>query len=147
MTTPDQGAGGASDHDARFRHDLLTPVNHILGFCSLLIDAAEDLGRPERLSRLRGLREDGGRVLEMIELALPRHPTPDHVPDYPLLADRLTIPLGAIVLACDDLGSAPSDDSPDREEFLDDLAKIRRASHLLVEMARQGPARLPATLP
>jgi signal transduction histidine kinase len=145
MSPPDPATAGAAEPIARFRHDLLTPVNHILGFCALLLDDAEMLGPPERLAALRRLYDEGCRVLEAIEDVLPRNPGPDHSPDFSALADRLAIPADAIARGCDRLGSAQDDrDAPDRADFLDDLAKIRRASALLVEMARKGPAGLPA---
>lgn len=125
--------------ESRFRHDLLTPVNHILGYASLLLDAAQDRGQSELWPPLHDLGELGRRVLAVIEDALPSAPEPDHRPDHRALADRLAGPTDAILARCDELETAGVDNDAERSEFLSDVAGIRDAARRLVELARSGP--------
>lgn len=128
------------DPEARFRHDLLTPVTHILGYCSLLIDAALMRDAREELEGLQSLLNEGHRVLGVIEEILPRGAVPEHGFDYVLLASRLSGPSNAIVLGCLRLESLCSDilDQEGRES-LDDLLQIKGASQRLIELANRGP--------
>ncbi|WP_435016995.1 hypothetical protein TA3x_004581 [Tundrisphaera sp. TA3] len=141
MNLPDRSEPGEVDPGARFRHDLLTPVNHILGYCSLLIDSARMRDAREQLIDLRSLFDEGRRVLDVIEDILPRDPAPDQRLDYALLAVRLAGPADAIVRSCNRLETIPSDHRDlDRGEYLDDLLQIKEASQRLIEMAHRGPS-------
>jgi adenylate cyclase len=53
-------------HISRIRHDLRTPVNHILGYSEMLIEDAEDLGRGELIGDLKKINEAGHRLLGSI---------------------------------------------------------------------------------
>jgi signal transduction histidine kinase len=55
----------------RFRHELRTPLNHIIGFAEVLIDDAQEGGRPELLPALREIRAEGFSLLEALQSALP----------------------------------------------------------------------------
>jgi signal transduction histidine kinase len=55
----------------RFRHELRTPLNHIIGFAEILIDDAEDGGRPALIPALREIRSGGMNLLESMQTALP----------------------------------------------------------------------------
>jgi signal transduction histidine kinase len=47
---------------ARLRHDLLTPLNGVIGYAGILLEDAADLGRDEMLERLEDVRS-GARAL------------------------------------------------------------------------------------
>jgi two-component system cell cycle response regulator len=64
---------------ARLRHDLRTPVNHILGYGELLMEDAEAAGRPDRMVGLARVRTAARELISLI----------DTVP-----ADRLAAALG-----------------------------------------------------
>jgi signal transduction histidine kinase len=51
----------------RFRHDLRTPLNHIIGFAEIMIDDAEDHGRPEPVAALRRIRAGGYDLLALLQ--------------------------------------------------------------------------------
>jgi signal transduction histidine kinase len=55
----------------RFRHELRTPLNHIIGFADILLDDAEEGGRPELVPALREIRTGGMALLESMQIALP----------------------------------------------------------------------------
>ena len=48
------------------RHNLRTPINHILGYGEMLMEDAEDQGREEFLPDLRRIIEDGKLALAVI---------------------------------------------------------------------------------
>src|SRR5947207_15095268 len=52
------------------RHNLRTPINHILGYGEMLMEDAEDQGREEFLPDLRRILEDGKLALALINGAL-----------------------------------------------------------------------------
>ena len=66
MSLPDDSSAAEA---SRRRHELRTPVNHILGYAELLIEDAEDLGRPERAEPLRAIHARGKEVLELVSSA------------------------------------------------------------------------------
>jgi DNA-binding response OmpR family regulator len=55
----------------RLRHDLRTPVNHILGYSQLLIEDSQESGNGGRFPQLEELAGLGQDILRQIELALP----------------------------------------------------------------------------
>lgn len=60
----------------RLRHDLRTPVNHILGYSQLLIEDAHESGNGGRFPQLEEVAGLGQEILRQIEVALPS-PEPD----------------------------------------------------------------------
>src|SRR5262249_11061563 len=89
----DNGAGGglmmsgtvpmatAGQEDVRrFRHDLRTPLNHVIGYGELLLEEAEEGENDELLTLLRGLIRAGKEAVALIERHLtPRLTSPDGV--------------------------------------------------------------------
>lgn len=139
MTPPARPPSIDRSPAARFRHDLLTPVNHIVGYASLLLDAAQDSGKTDRWPTLHILVEQGRRVQDTIEEWLPSDPATQDRPDYSAMADQLATVAGLILEGCDSLEQAAALDDTDRAEFLADLSGIRVATLRLVDMARTGP--------
>ena len=121
---------------ALLRHDLITPVNHILGYCDLLVDDAEENGRIYRLQSLRVVRTLGKEALGAIDRALARALDGDGPAEIASLGRALLAPSAAIVEACNAMAEASSGAS-DGPGFLDDLAKIREAGARLVLIAEQ----------
>src|SRR3954463_8502371 len=110
------------DAIAKFRHDLLTPVNHIIGYCEILIEDAEGSGQEAMLAGLQSILHRGRQLLEDIEHALPGAANAS-VADLPALRRRLLAPLGEILEACD--GMRWGADAAALSGFADDLAKVR----------------------
>ncbi len=50
---------------AQLRHDLKTPVGHIMGYSEMIEEDVED-NLPEVVSDLRSIRSSGERILELI---------------------------------------------------------------------------------
>ena len=59
------------DSIADYRHDLLTPVNHIIGYCEILIEDAEGSGQEQTLAGLKSILDQGRHLLEDIQRAMP----------------------------------------------------------------------------
>jgi two-component system, cell cycle response regulator len=53
----------------RLRHDLRTPVNHILGYGEMLMEDAEAFGRVDRLDGLTRIRETAREMIGLIDAA------------------------------------------------------------------------------
>src|SRR5437588_65012 len=51
---------------AKIRHDLRTPINHIIGFSEMLLEEAVDQVPEEFLKDLHKIRAGGARLLELI---------------------------------------------------------------------------------
>src|SRR6266576_3300767 len=52
------------------RHNLRTPINHILGYGEMLMEDAEEQGQPKLVPDLRQILEDGRLALAVINGAL-----------------------------------------------------------------------------
>jgi len=126
MTDP-RGAG-------RLRHELRTPVNHILGYAELLIEEAGDLGREDRVAALEEVRAAGRRALDLVDRIAAAGGAAGSE-----LATRLLADLAGIAGACDLLAGGA-----DPEGFLADLARIRtacdRLASRIADFRRSGPA-------
>ena len=65
---------------ANIRHDLKTPVSHIMGYSEMIEEDVED-DLPEVVNDLRNIRNSGERILESIN---------HHLANLELLSRRLT---------------------------------------------------------
>ena len=52
---------------AEIRHNLRTPVNHILGYAGLLRDVAKEAGQSDAVALLRDIESEGGELLRAID--------------------------------------------------------------------------------
>jgi class 3 adenylate cyclase len=110
------------------RHNLRTPINHILGYGEMLMEDAEDQGRAHILSTIRHILEDGKAALAIINAALTPATNEVAEPELEALRDALLVPVNQIlerIRHCDPEGSSP------------DSAKIRIAAERLLTMATE----------
>jgi len=127
----------SADEVAALRHDMRTPVNHIVGYCELLLEDADggDGGarRSELDASLRAVRE----ALEMINASLA--PGRDVTQgDVDLLYEQLRGPHTRIMQSVGALlerGDGAADDA-----FAADVARIRHATEQLVAVRRAQAA-------
>ncbi len=119
---------------SRLRHDLITPVNHILGFTELLIEEAAERDRGHLVGRLDAVRGLGKEILEGIDHALALASEHGLPADLAGLGQSLIAPCGAIIESCDEVEDAVGQ-APDRAFFLGDLAKVRDAAARLAVIA------------
>ncbi|MBA2291164.1 MAG: protein kinase [Gemmatimonadales bacterium] len=126
------------------RHDLRTPVNHIVGYCELMLEDA--VGHPDgiRESALRAAIVGARDVIGLIDGTLSasgRNVTRD---DVVALQQRLRTPHDQIMAAVDILASSAMAGADDA--FLSDTVKVRKATgtllidHLQEQRPPNGPA-------
>ena len=82
---------------ADLRHDLRTPLNHIIGYGEMLMEDAEERGDAASLDALRGIHATAKELVAVIQNTL--SPTRDHVSEAELAAmrDSLEEPLRGII--------------------------------------------------
>src|ERR1051326_9245699 len=70
------------------KHELRTPVNHILGYSELLLESAQDAGDETLMTQARGIHSNGRKLVELIDrnLASDGHMETVHMGE--LWADR-----------------------------------------------------------
>jgi adenylate cyclase len=110
------------------RHNLRTPINHILGYSEMLMEDAEDQGKQQLLDDFRQIVEDGKLALAIINGALT--PATNEVGEFELRAmhDALLAPVNQILARVrrfePEIASA-------------DLGKIRTAAERLLAMSSE----------
>ncbi|NTU86314.1 MAG: response regulator, partial [Chloroflexales bacterium] len=149
------------------RHELRTPVNHIIGFAEMLLEEAADTGDAAGYAALDEVVATGRTLLTIISEQLGG---PEGEPAHPTLAglhERLAPHIATVVQVCDDLAIIAEHSGP--ASFVPDLLKIAAAAALLGDLAagtaggglmnahavgawsvgspRQGPAVLSAASP
>jgi signal transduction histidine kinase len=73
MTAAEVPLAGAPPTAARVRHDLLTPINGIIGYAGILLEDAADLGRDEMRGPLEEIRSGARGIADVIRRALEPH--------------------------------------------------------------------------
>ncbi|MFL5496426.1 MAG: response regulator [Gemmatimonadales bacterium] len=108
---------------ARLRHDLRTPVNHILGYGEMLIEDAEASGRMDRLGALTRIRETAREMIQLI----------DAVPTtFERLGAALRDPAYRVLVELDELRHAGAPLGPGEGA---DLQRITDAAGVLLRLA------------
>jgi class 3 adenylate cyclase len=111
---------------AKIRHDLRTPINHIIGFSEILIEDASGKVPDAFVHDLQKIRAGGDRLLGLINQHLSEDAFPVERPDLHELCHELRTPVNHIIgyselltEQCAELGQS---------DFQSDLAKIRDAA-------------------
>ena len=118
------------------RHDLVTPINLIVGYCELLSAEAADQGMTARVASLQSIRQVGFHLLGSIDQALLTSTERRFLNDVQELARNLATPAAELVRSCEELLWATQVD-PDGPTVTADLAKIRSAADRLQNMAQE----------
>src|SRR5690348_1806103 len=82
---------------AKVRHDLRTPINHIIGYSEILLEEAPGQVPEGFLDDLRKIRSGGARLLELINLHLSPEVFPESNPDLHQLCHELRTPVNHII--------------------------------------------------
>ncbi len=115
------------------RHELRTPVNHIIGFSEMLLDEASDLGMPEPYGNLHRVVVAGRQILAAITEILAGNDIAVHDSDLRVLYKRIAPYLNEISQICAEL--IVTSESEERQQFSADLRKIAAASSHLDKLA------------
>ena len=118
------------------RHELRTPVNHIVGYTEMLLEDMEGPGFADCRTMLEEILSAARDVLHLINGALP--PTRNEVSTAELanLYASIRIPQGRILGAIRNLLASPS--APAGEAFPQDLLRIKAAAERLVPGSASG---------
>jgi CheY-like chemotaxis protein len=133
------------DEVATLRHDMRTPVNHIVGYCELLLEDADGPDHAERRGRLEESLRAVREALEMINTSLAPGARDVTQQDVDSLYERLRDPHARIMSSMAAL-LAPQDHAAIDEEFSADVLKIRHATEQLVA-AKRATAERPTAEP
>lgn len=116
------------------RHELVTPINLIVGYCELLAAEATDQGISSRLAPLQSIRQLGFTILQAVDQILLTDANPRFPADIELLGRQLTPPAAKLVQLCRRLQAATEADS-NTPDFAVDLGKIHLAGMQMHQMA------------
>src|SRR3954466_6290870 len=79
------------------RHELRTPINHIIGYSELLLEVAEEGGHPEIMADLERIRTAGAELGALVNESLDAARLQISLPDTTTLSRDLRTPLNTIV--------------------------------------------------
>ena len=91
------GNAASADLFRTLRHELRTPINHIVGYSELLLDESEDLGLQTVIDDLRRIHQAGTLLLSLVNDALDANRLAVAAPDLDRLSEALRTPLNAII--------------------------------------------------
>lgn len=123
---------------AELRHNLRTPVNHILGYCEMLIEDATEANASSVVDALREIHSNARAALADVNSALANR---ESVPraDVRALCERIR-PRVESIQRC----IALARDGGSRPEWSADLDRISRAASALLEIFGEAPAAAPS---
>jgi signal transduction histidine kinase len=111
----------------KLKHELRTPVNHILGYSELLLETADDTGDSNTASLARGIHARGQTLAKLLEKSLLSPSGDMDEAQMGALRDSIRPVLSEIM---ETLSSTTS--MPERDSHTDDLDRIRRAANQLI---------------
>lgn len=134
VSSPDQPI--TADQASVLRHDLITPINLIIGYCELLGGESWGDDAGEVPGSIRDIRQHGLALLRSIDQALLDHHAARSTADLRRLGELLERP-ATLVVAASDRFCAPPDGIGLTEEVRDDFERIRAAGRQMLGMARR----------
>lgn len=124
------------------RHDLRTPVNHIVGYCELLLEDADGPEHTTRRALLHDALDAVRDALALINTALPASGNGVTPAAVDTLYEQLHAPRARIMSAL--TGLVPLDADHGDDAFLADVARIRDATTQLTAVRRPERGASPA---
>jgi len=110
----------------KFKHDLRTPVNHILGYSELLLEAASDAGDGRLADFAKCIHDNGKKLATLMEKNLPSSAAPSDMLSDAFRADIRAIAKQILGILTDGSGMAGMN------LYADDLGRIRDAANQLI---------------
>ncbi len=127
----------APDRVAALRHDLRTPINHIVGYAEMLLEDIPVEAASDRRGALEGVMVDARGALGLINSALNQDRGAMARAELESLYEALREPQRKIVDAVTSLLAGASADDP---TLVDDLGRILAAAHKLVPSSQATAA-------
>ena len=125
----------------QLRHELRTPVNHILSYAELLLEEARDLGLAEFVTVLEEIRLAGKQTLTLINNILDPTRREANVVILPELCDSVDDRLKGIVERTAMLRAHAS--ARGQESLIPDLQRIETAAGRLLVLIDEALTRVP----
>ena len=126
------------------RHELHTPLNHIIGYSEMLLENAAEGSLGSLTPGLHGLHEHAHQLMLLVDEVLGPMRKESSEIDLHSLSARAATPLDAIIASTDELkGQARQLEAA---EAVQDLERIALAAHTLRAMIVDGVNALPAQL-
>jgi signal transduction histidine kinase len=119
---------------AELRHDLRTPLNHIIGYGEMLVEDAQDRDDAAAVDTLEQIIATAKELVGVIQQALPPQKTQVTESELAMLRDRLQEPLAGVVATTSGL-LATADAATAK-----DLETVRSAAQRLMTMAGEAAA-------
>ena len=123
------------------RHELHTPLNHIIGYSEMLLESAAEGGLVAMQPGLRRLHEHAKQLMLMVDDVLGRTRKDDEI-DVVKLSTQSSGPIGSIVAAANELKSQAQQIGD--QEAGTDLDRIASAAQTLKTMIADGVNAPPA---
>jgi signal transduction histidine kinase len=121
---------------ARLRHDLRTPVNHILGYTELLIDDSSERQLEALVPVFQKIQDGGRQLLETIETALGEKTGPTQEVDLESFKQNLHSTAAEVLEAST---SVVDNLENGHQQTLADLDAISRALRRLMDFSGEVP--------
>src|SRR6185295_7295398 len=114
------------------KHDLRTPLNHIIGYCEMLLEEAEDLPEQAFVADLERIHFAGRRLLNVVNDLFDPTKSAAYKADPNLVHHEIRTPLNQIIGYTEML----QEDARERgsEAFIADLEKILLAARELLRL-------------
>jgi adenylate cyclase len=122
------------------RHELHTPLNHIIGYSEMLLESATEVGIAGLEPRLRELHGQAQRVMMLVDEVLGRTRR-EHEIDLHRLSSEAAEPISSIIAGVDELRTQAQ--HMDGVEVGQDLERIASAARTLRSMIEDGVKTLP----
>lgn len=135
----DQPLGIGSESDmphAGIRHDLATPISHIIGYSELLQDEAGEQGAAGLIPGLQVIQATGRRLLSIVNKNLDSTDLDDGNVAFRQLRNELPAPLELIISRTRRIIREAQDQK--KETLVLDLQKIRMAAEQLLAFVNDG---------
>jgi class 3 adenylate cyclase len=120
------------------RHELHTPLNHIIGYSEMLLEDAAEGSVASLEPGLRAVHENGQRLLGMVNDALGQARVEAGAVNLARLSDEAAAPLDAILAALEALGVQAREIAA--SEALRDVERMAAATANLRAMIADGPS-------
>ncbi len=120
---------------ATLRHELRTPMNHIIGYSEMLLEEAEELKWENFVPDLERIHAAGTKLLNLINDILDPAKTEINTANLGMLRHDLLNPLNLIMGYSEMLQEEASENS--QEEVLPDLQRIHTAARNLLDIIRE----------
>ena len=142
--TPADSPATTTDHAlsprelmAGVRHELRTPINHIIGYSEMLQEEAEDEGAPQEFAAdLQRVRSEGLQLLSLVNSFLDSAETLLDKGRIVRMRHELRTPLNSIIGYCEMLEEDSSEQG--RGSFIPDLRRIGQAAKHMLAFVNEG---------